>query len=156
MSTRSDGGPSSLSPLELLLPKGFADGALVLGGACPPVLMPLAGTARDEGSADLIVIAPTKNEQRDPAWVRLGVRTAAARLSADGLVYVVPAHAWRLRRALVASGLEAAGTLLHLPDVSRSRHVVPVGTEAERYALSRRLGMKRWKRLTASAAMRLS
>ena len=31
-----------LSPIELLLPKGFARGAIVLGSACPSVLVPSA------------------------------------------------------------------------------------------------------------------
>ena len=143
------------SPIELLLPKGFARGAIVLGSACPSVLAPVSSrTTTDEDPVDLVVLAPSRDERRDRRWIDRSAGIAAARLSPDGIAYVVPAGAARLRRALSARGLYAAGTLLHLPDVARSNHVVPVGTEAERYALSGRLGMKRLKRRAASVALR--
>jgi hypothetical protein len=82
------------------------------------------------------------------------VQTVTSRLSPSGIVYVVPSRAIRLRRALGAAGLRSAGTLLHIPDLAQSRHVVPVGTAAERYALSGQLAMRRSKRLAAVAALR--
>lgn len=147
---------ASLSPLELLLPRGFARGALVLGGACPSVLTPPADRVSGEGQVDLVVVAPTEDECRDPAWVGSVADAAGTRLSPDGIVYLVPTRAKRVRRTLVALGLEPASTMLHVPDVARSRHVVPVGTSAERYALSGRLDLKGAKRLAASIGLRFS
>jgi hypothetical protein len=82
------------------------------------------------------------------------VDTAASRLSPSGMVYVVPSRAMGLRRALGSAGLRNAGTLLHIPDLARSRHVVPVGTAAERYALSGQLAMTGLKRRAATATLR--
>jgi phosphotransferase family enzyme len=147
---------TSLSPLELLLPEGFARAALVLGGACPGVLSPSAEAAPGDGPVDLVVVAPTTAERRNPAWVSRAAGAAASRLSPDGIVYVVPARARSLRRALTALGLRHAETMLHIPDVARSRHLVPIGTVAGRYALSGRLDMKALKRFAASAAVRSS
>lgn len=146
-----------LSPIELLLPKGFAGAAIVLGSSCPSVLVPLSSsTTSDDEPVDLVVLAPSRDERRDRDWIDRAARAAATRLTPDGIAYVVPARATNLTRALQAQGLAPGETLLHLPDVSRSRHVAPVGSEAERYALSGRLGMKRTKRLAAVLALRAS
>jgi Phosphotransferase enzyme family len=145
----------SLSPIELLLPKGFARGAIVLGSACPSVLVPAsAGGTANDAPVDLVVLAPSKAERRDREWIDSATRTAGSRLSREGIAYVVPARASELRRALAGRGLHAAQMLFHVPDVSRSRHVFPVGTLAERYAVSGRLPLKRVKRLAASTALR--
>jgi hypothetical protein len=74
-----------------------------------------------------------------------------SRLSTTGIAYVVPSRAVGLRRSLAAGGLRSAEMLLHIPDLAQSRHVVPVGTAAERYALSGQLPMKRSNRLAAAA-----
>jgi Phosphotransferase enzyme family len=146
-----------LSPIELLLPKGFAGAAIVLGSACPSVLVPLSSsTTSDNEPVDLVVLAPSREERRDRSWIDRAASTAATRLTPNGVAYMVPARATNLTRALHGQGLSSAGTLLHMPDVSHSRHVVPVGSEAERYALSGRLGMNRVKRLAAATAMRAS
>jgi phosphotransferase family enzyme len=130
---------------------------MVLGSSCPSVLVPLSSsTTSDDEPVDLVVLAPSRDERRDRDWIDRAARAAATRLTPDGIAYVVPARATSLTRALQAHGLVPAGTLLHLPDVSHSRHVAPVGSEAERYALSGRLGMKRTKRLAAVLALRAS
>jgi aminoglycoside phosphotransferase len=128
----------------------------VLGGACPSVLSPSTAAVSDGDSVDLIVFAPTRDERQDRTWVNSAAAAAALRLSPDGIVYLVPAQARRLHESLVAAGLQVAETLLHLPDLPASRHVVPVGTAAERYVLSGRLGMAGAKRLAASLALRSS
>ena len=145
---------ASLSPIELLLPEGHARAGLVLGDACPSVLRPFTAVVSDDGPVDLVVVAPTRDERRDAAWVGNAARTAESRLSASGLVYVVPARARSLRRALEAAGLQVSASMLHIPDVSSSRHIVPIGTAAERFVLSGRLEMSELKRRSASLAMR--
>jgi hypothetical protein len=142
------------SPLELLLPKGFAQGLLTVGNASPIVLAPWSEAPAGDAVVDLVVLAPTKDERRNPAWIRDATTAVAARLSQGGIAYVVPARAMRLRQALESRGLRSSATLLHIPDIPRSRHIVPLGTEAERYALSGKLQMRAAKRIAASAAAR--
>jgi hypothetical protein len=149
------GVPASLSPIELLLPDGHARTGLVLGSACPSVLRPSAPVAGDD-PVDLVVVAPTRDERRDAAWVGSAARTAVSRLSPTGLVYVVPARARSLRGALEAAGLQTAASMLHIPDVSSSRHIVPIGTAAQRYVLSGGLELSELKRRAASLATRSS
>lgn len=142
--------PRSWSPLELLLPTAETDGALVLGDDCPPVLAP----SRPEsdlsgGTVDLVILAPSRTQRRDRRWVRQAADSAASRLSQTGIAYVIPGSAIRLRRALVAEGLRSAETVLHIPDVSRTRYLVPLGTAAERWALAGGIAINRRKRLLA-------
>jgi len=75
-------------------------------------------------------------------------RTVRA-LASAGIVYVLPASARGVERALQVRGLRSAESLLHVPDAARSRHVVPLGTAAARYALSGQLRMKSTKRMAA-------
>ena len=135
------------SPLELLLPDGAADGTLVLGDDCPPALAP-----QDAGreTVDLVILAPSRSQRRDARWAGHAASTTAARLSRTGIAYLVPGNAGRIRRALVAAGLQHAATLLNVPDVNRPRYLVPVGTVAERYALAGGIPASRPKRLLAT------
>ena len=71
-------------------------------------------------------------------------------MSRTGIAYLVPGNAGRIRRALVAAGLQHAATLLNVPDVNRPRYLVPVGTVAERYALAGGIPASRRKRLLAT------
>ena len=135
------------SPLELLLPDGAADGTLVLGDDCPPALAP-----QDAGreTVDLVILAPSRSQRRDARWAGHAASTTAARLSRTGIAYLVPGNAGRIRRALVAAGLQHAATLFNVPDVNRPRYLVPVGTVAERYALAGGIPASRPKRLLAT------
>jgi hypothetical protein len=143
-----------LSPIELLLPNGFAERAIVLGDACPGAFAPASSEQTADGTpVDLVLLAPSTDERRDSTWVRRAVHTAVSRLASSGIAYVVPSSAIGLRRALAAGGLRSAETLLHIPDLAQSRYVVPVGTAAERYALSGQLPMKRVKRFAAAALL---
>ena len=144
-----------LSPIELLLPNGVATRAVVRGGGCPASLMPSATGDESASGVDVIVLAPSPSEQRDDVWIREAADLTAAQLSPGGIAYIVPAAAGRLRRALASAGIGAAETLLHIPSVAHSRHIVPLGAAAERYALSGRLPMSRLKRLAAVAALRV-
>ena len=55
---------------------------------------------------------------------------------------------------LTRRGLRQTDMLLHVPDISRSRYVVPIGTPAAHYVLSGRVAMSRSRRLAAAALMR--
>ena len=66
-----------------------------------------------------------------------------------GIAYVVPGGATRLRRALVSAGLQRAAMLLNVPDAVHPRYLVPVGTVAERGALTGGIPINRRKRLIA-------
>ena len=137
------------SPLELLLPEGAATGALVLGDGCPAVL----ASTKDPGggdTVDLVIVAPSRSQRRDPRWTQAAAAITISRLSRGGFAYVVPGGARRLRRTLVAAGLPHAATLLHVPDEARPRYLVPIGTEAERWAFADGIAMRRRNRLLAS------
>lgn len=138
------------SALELLLPNGAADGTLVLGDGGPQALAPRPSDQRASGEmVDLVIVAPSRSQRRDARWAEEAASTAAARLSGVGIAYVVPGGATRLRRALVAAGLQHAATLLNVPDAVHPRYLVPVGTVAERYALTGGIPINRGKRLIA-------
>jgi Phosphotransferase enzyme family len=138
------------SPLELLLPDGAADGTLVLGDDCPQALAPerVDGEPPDK-TVDLVILAPSESQHTDAGWSQAAAGVAASRLSPEGLAYVVPGGARRLRRALAGAGLSHAATLLHVPDVAAPRYLVPVGSEAERWALAGGITVRRGKRLLA-------
>jgi len=143
--------PRSCSPLELLLPTGRTNNALVLGDDCPPVLAPSrAEVDVSGGTVDLVILAPSGTQRRDSRWVRQAAETTASRISQDGIAYVVPGSAIQLRRALAGEGLRSAETVLHIPDVGRTRYLVPVGTSAESYALEGGIPMSPYKRRLAS------
>jgi phosphotransferase family enzyme len=138
-----------------LLPNGVAERAIVLGDDCPNALAPASSEQIPDGTpVDLVLLAPSRDQRRDPTWIQRAAQTVVSRLSPIGIAYIVPSRAIGLRRALAAGGLRSAGTLVHIPDLARSRHVVPVGTAAERYALSGQLPMGRSKRFAAALALR--
>ena len=154
MPSQDDRAPS-VSPIELLLPRGYAETAMVLGSDCPAALLPSAHSPHSgEAPVDLVVLAPSRDESRDAVWVDHSAERTVRELSPTGTAYILPASARRLRGVLAAHGLDTTDLLLHVPDPARSRHVVPVGTEAQRYALSGRLAMTRGKRLAAGAVLR--
>ena len=153
MGADEDRRPPSL--IELLLPSGFAETALVLGNACPAALAPSAPEpGSGEPAVDLIIVAPSKAQQQDPRWVEETARRTALRLAAAGIAYVLPASAGAVRRALHLRELQRNEMLLHVPDIARSHHVVPLGTAAAHYALSGQLRMKSSNRLAGRAFLR--
>ena len=83
-----------LSPIELFLPNGIAERTVVLGDACPAALFPASAVEDDTGAVDLVVLAPSPSQRRDPLWIREAMRTTAARLSPSGIAYVVFAGRW--------------------------------------------------------------
>src|SRR5439155_27073237 len=112
---------------------------------------PVESAAETPPTLDLVVLAPSLEQQRDRRWVDEAVETTAARLSQSGIAYVVPSVASTLRRALAAAGLPETDRLLHIPNVAQSRYLAPIASMAERYALSGQLPMTAVKRLAAKA-----
>jgi hypothetical protein len=154
MPNRHDGVPP-ISPIELLLRQGYAEAAIVLGEACPAALAPATPTpTTGDHPVDLAILAPSKAEQRDRIWNMQAAERAARLLAPGGIAYVVPATASRLRRELEARGLHQSALLLHVPDITRSRHILPIGTSAARYGLSGHVVTSRSKRLVAATLLR--
>ena len=145
---------AGLSPLDVLLPRGRAGRALVLGSGCPPSLRPVASS---EGPApvDLVVVAPDADEAGRARWIAEAIATAAERLAPDGLVYVLVPRSSRAsaRRALRAHGLTAEASMLHLPDAAQSRLLVPLEAGPARLAFTRITPLARWKQALAGALL---
>src|SRR5215213_8227917 len=97
------------SLLELLLPLGRADHALVLGSACPERLRPGVGDAGGE-LLDLVVVAPAEAE-RGRAWLDSALDECARRLARHGIAYLILPRGSRRRakRRLSARGLAVEG-----------------------------------------------
>lgn len=143
--------------LELLLPHGCADGAVVLGSGCPPRLVPRLGPDDGRAPVDLAVIAPTETEQGQRGWLPAAVETCSARLTADGVVYLLvgPRARPAARRLLRAQRLSVETVMLHLADVAETRHMVPLEPAAARHAFKRIVPLVPWKRAVAGALLRL-
>lgn len=128
---------SRVSPLEALLPGGSSRSALVLGGGCPPELLP--GAARAEvGAVDVAVIAPTSGEARRHGFVEEAVAQAAGALAGGGLIFVLlpRRRRRRARSVLAAAGFVVDGYAL-LPRAVAPRHLVSRDRNVWRYALTR-------------------
>lgn len=140
--------------LELLLPEGRAAGALVLGSGCPPRLRPATSLT---APADLVLVVPTPQELAQDGWLEQAVATGSRQLAPDGLAYVVvPARRRRrARRLLYGNGLRAQDAMLHLPDVARSEHVVPVARVPMRHACRHVVPLLAWKRAAAGLLLGL-
>lgn len=145
------------SLLELLLPGGCSERTVVLGSGCPARLIrQLPG---DDGRApvDLMVLAPSEAEERQPGWLCAAVDSGAARLAADGIVYVMvgPGARRATRRLLRTQGLTVDTAVLHLPDVGETRHMVPLEPVAARHAFRRIVPLVAWKRAAVGALLGL-
>ena len=151
--TMTRGGPSSA--LELFHPAGTASSVQVLGGACPPSL--LGSLTPSHETADLVVVAPTEAECRATGWLERAARAAGAALADDGVAFLIAPRRWRSRlvAAARAEGLQVGPTLLHLPNLGSSRHVVPADRAALRYATESILPRSSRKSMVASVVLRL-
>jgi hypothetical protein len=139
------------SLLELLLPLGRAENALVLGSACPERLRPAVGDAGGE-LLDLVVVAPGEAE-RGRAWLDSALDECARRLGRHGIVYLILPRGSRrrARRRLSTGGLAVDGALMHRPDLAGTRELAPL----ERQAFTRVGGSAPWKRALAGTLFRL-
>jgi len=136
------------SPLELLHPDGVVGRVFVHGTGDARALAP-TGNVTSEAPADVVLLSPSPGERRDRAWVSEAARVASS-IAQDGLL-VVPSPSRRLRVELAAVGLGPETRLLHLPDVPRSRYVLPLQGRAAQYALRRVVPLHAVKRVAARA-----
>jgi len=143
--------------LELLLPDGRADRSAVLGSACPPRLRPPSTSGDGEAPLDLILLAPDDAESRRPGWLAQAAATCAARLSDDGLAYVLvsPRRRRRISSLLRDEGLRTELAIVHLPDWDESRHLVSLEAAAARSAFSSIVPLRPWKRRLAAVVLGL-
>lgn len=109
------GLPWKLSPLELIHPRGRCDRVAVVGSGCPEILRPSAA-GRDEGGADLVILAPVPGEC-NRGWLEASCKRVARELAQDGVVYLLasPGCRWQLIRRLRQHGIVPRETLLHFP-----------------------------------------
>ena len=148
--------PGTRSLLELLLPGGAARRALVVGGDCPPGLAPGPG-AEDDEPVDLIVLAPTSAEAATPGWLDRAAEACRLRLAEDGLAYVLapPLRRARLHASLRGRGLRIESAVLHLPDLRRTRQLIPLERAVAAHAVSRLVPLASRRHRAAGAALRL-
>ena len=127
----------------------------MVGGRCPRTLLSRSSKANTTGPADLVVVAPTADERREPGWLAGAARTLAGSLDDDGVAFVLAPVPWRFRllRAVRERGLVVGPVILHLPDVASSRYLVTAG--ATRYATSCLVPRSSWRGRAASFVARL-
>lgn len=141
------------SSIELFLPRGFAEQVALVGSGSVPSGLDPARRASDASRADLVVVAPSASERRDRRWRRDALLAAGARLGVDGAIWLLEGTA-TLRRPLAAAGVRPTAVLLHLPELGRSRYVIPTGTAATRFALAGGVPSSAWRRRAAAALLR--
>jgi hypothetical protein len=145
-----------LSPLELLHPDGVARRATVIGDGCPEIMRPRRPEPGAGGHADLVVLAPTRAELREPTWLESAVDTAAAALAADGVVYVLARARTRSRivRLLAERGIAIKMSFIHDPDTAGLRCLVPLSPVAATYAFTNLVATRPGRRRIVLLALR--
>jgi len=145
-----------ISALELLHPDGMAHRATVIGGACPEVLRPRRPEPGAGGHADLVVLAPTRDELREPTWLESAVEATAASLADDGVVYVLspPRLRWRIVRLLAERGIAIKMSFIHDPDTVGLRCLVPLSPAAATYAFTNLVATRPGRRRIVLLALR--
>jgi hypothetical protein len=146
-----------LSPLELLHPDGVARRATVIGDGCPEVLRPRRPEPEAGGHADLVVLAPTRDELREPTWLESAVEATAASLADDGVVYVLcPARSRsRIVRLLGKRGIATKMSFIHDPDTAGLRCLVPLSPAAATYAFTNLVATRPGRRRIVLLALRV-
>jgi hypothetical protein len=146
----------ALSPLELLHPDGVARRATVIGGGCPEVLRPRRPEPEPGEHADLVVLAPTRDELREPAWLESAVEATAASLADDGVVYLLspPRLRSRIARLLAKQGIAIKMSFVHDPDTAGLRCVVPLSPAAATYAFTNLVATRPGRRRIVLLALR--
>jgi len=129
---RRGGADADTSPLGPLHPDGRVLRQVVHGTGEGRALA-AGSSVSAESPADLVLLTPARAERRDRSWQDAAVR-AASRVDRDGLVVAVDCPR-SLRTELLGLNLDPEARLLHVPDVARSRYIVPLGGPAVRYAL---------------------
>ncbi len=142
----SNGGPTSL---EVLHPAGSVRSWARFGSGPGDRLAPTTPPRSNpgDGRPDVVLLSPSSSERRNRAWTEAAADLAAT-VNGDGLVSVV-GRSRRLLDALRSRGLEPELTLLHAPDIERSRFAVPIPGPQARFALRSVIPLRAPKRLAA-------
>jgi hypothetical protein len=137
--------------LTLLSPRRAPDSCMLLGGRFGD-----GPAAPGHSPVDLILLAPAPGELASRSWIERAVAEVSARLSADGLVYVMaPVHARRgLRHHLQARGIVRWNAFVHYPDARAGRHLIPLEPGQVVFA-ARHLARRRGRRCLAVTAARI-
>jgi Ser/Thr protein kinase RdoA (MazF antagonist) len=145
-----------LASLELLHPDGMAPGTLVLGDNCPAALRPTS-VAPAGAPADLVLLVPTAAQCRAGGWLAGAVGALARQLAPEGVVYAIvpPPWRWRAARLLRNAGLAREGALLHLPNATISRHLLPLRPDLAPHVFSHLVPLRPWRRGLVGLALRL-
>ena len=111
------------SPIELLLPGGYASNATVLGTGAPQRLRPRTGG----GPSDLVMVAPGRDEAKRSGWIEEAVSRAAAAVSSGGMIYLMlpPAQRRRALPRLADAGWTSYSFFFHHPSFDRTEYLVP-------------------------------
>lgn len=146
----------SSSILEILHPDGFVDDVLVLGSELPATLEPAPSPAPSTSRFGLAIVAPDAAELGSLTFAG-AVAGLEERLTADGLVYAIgrPRHRARLRRLLIRAGFEPELDLVHLPEVSGTRHLVPLARAPLQHLAAALTSGRQWERAAVELLARL-
>jgi hypothetical protein len=146
----------AVSLFELLHPDGPPARCRVLGGDCPPVLVPAAAASPAGSGVDVLLLAPTLEELGAGSEWRRAVHAAVESLGVDGIVCVVGSYRVRarVRPLLRAAGLTSGETFVHRPGWTPDQQVAslrvalsPLGGEI--------LAWRGWRNRAAAAVARL-
>ncbi len=136
-------------------PDGRLARLAVIGSACPAGFA--SEPADDPSDAlDGVIFAPAAAEWRRPEGLGVDLRAATARLTPDGFVYVLvqPRRRRRARRLLRESGLRVTDRLIHVPQLTAARYLVPLEEGAGTYAFSTLVAPWPRRRLLVSSLIR--
>lgn len=139
--------------LEFLHPAGMAPRQFVIGSGCPQALQ-ISGRSAD-GTADLILLAPTRAECERPGWLDQAAGWAVSVLAGDGYLYLIAPSSARLwaQRSLLRAGLVCTLCLAHVPGITTARYFVPLTPGAMYYALNQVIPTRPWRRVLAAIAL---
>lgn len=148
-----------LWPIELLHPDGEARRRGLLGSNCPPSF----GTARPDlatgshDSLDLLVIAPSAAECRDPVFLDDAFTTLVERLDPDGLGYVLVPLTCRagVTRRLTRAGFRHGPAIVHLPAGASDQYLVPGTGPLLAHTVSDLMSLGPVRRRSIGVALRL-
>ncbi|HET7425266.1 MAG TPA: phosphotransferase [Gemmatimonadales bacterium] len=134
------------TPLELVLPIGRAESALVLGAGAPERLRAQGGG----GPAELVIVAPNRVEAETLGWMDESISQAIAAAAPGGMIYLLLPPAQRRRAISRLAGNGYSTTMfLHYPSLERTEYLVPGDRQTLRRWLESGEG-------TASARRRLA
>jgi hypothetical protein len=137
----------SISPLELLHPKGVVERLTIIGSNCPRRLLPQSQIINGE-AVDLIIFAPSVDECRMEGWLEKSIQSIFRFLTKDGILYVLASPSWRtkIKRLLQRQGLIIEPDIAHFPSWEASRFLVPLKLILINYAFNQLMPTRLWKK----------